>query len=433
MEGASTNTANSNNNPAGVDNAAIVNALGNNEPITFVTPADPVETIDDSGNLVNDKGEIIKTKDQIEAEKGKPEPKFDTEGNLIDETGKVIKSKADIDAEKAVAEVKLDKDGNQIDDTGKIIKTKEELEKEAILNDDSLTVPVIISKLSGFEPVDEEGEPIVYGDSYEELARRDVDIVNQFGTEIARNRELAFYEAFPVAHEVNSLIIKHNISSVDDLVKLLDVYKGDAVSLDVEKATEPQLLDVIIQARMAKGDSREEAERFAAYSKADNKLKDDAKTSYDFINKQREGRIAAQETARKDAEAARQKEVDDYWTDVADTINKGKLFDYTLPENIKVGNKLYTRQDFFDYLMKPVKGNYSQDMIDEAGEPIDSKLLRSYLRFTKGDMSQLVKIEVQKQTVKSIKDKLSKHNQVANSPDGNTGKTVSNAQLLSSF
>lgn len=353
---------------------------------------------------------------------------LDKEGNAVNSEGKVFKTKAELsELENTINDsiiidditYKIDKAGHAIDDKGNIFKTKEEI--DSLLNPSSssngeLKIDDIISR-TNFKPVDEQGNPIVYENSYEGIAQYTIDTAKQYGTELYNKATNSYFEANPDI--LAAIKYKRLYGSLDGFKN-----KVDYSNVEIGADNIDQQKNLVLQARMLKGDSKEEAERFIKYSSDEGKLIDDANSAKQYL-------IAKEESERKIVDAkleekrnlAKQKEID-FWSNVKSKIlvdNKLKVGEQeiVLPKIIQIPdgkgkflNK--TNEDFYNYMYAqlPVQQGentvyLSQYEIDTrnaaANRQIDDDILEAYTMFTKGNKAQLIEKQVRQQKINEIK------------------------------
>ena len=144
------------------------------------------------------------------------------------------------------------------------------------------------------------------------------------------------------------------------------------------------------------------------YEEADKQLK--ALQQKDVNLRQR---IAEDAEKQRQAEAA---DVKAYWDRVSNTINKGTIGEYKLPESfIKEvdGKKLtYTKSDFYRYLSQPAFADennnsitaYQADLNKLTDEQyLERELIGAWLLFTGGSYKDLVNMAINDEKVKQLK------------------------------
>ena len=400
---------NNNNNPNDIILPDVTKPAGEStiiaKEVTDVkTTIDNVEyTIDKDGNAIDAENKIVFTKTQLEEKAKAVTPTVDENDNIVE-----------IDD----VQYKLDDKGNALDKDGKIFKTKEELDKLAESNE----VPLIedIQKKVGILVTDDKGQPVSYSNDDEGLVKYISDAVAIRSEELYNEAATKFFDENPDILELFKYKQLHG--SIEDYKPEEDYSK---IEVKKDASNEQVQIDLVVKERIAKGDSVEQANRFAQYSKTDGKLYDDALAAKKYLVESKAARDAnvnaTLEAKRIAAEQSKQKELDDVYNKI---IKDGKLTlkdkTYTLPKNIrvKVGDGKYetkSQKDFFDYLYQPVPiklpdgrtiniPKHQYDItIEQESKTIDDDLFDAYLRFVGGDTTQLIEEQIKKAEVRKFK------------------------------
>lgn len=324
-------------------------------------------SFDESGNILNDKGEVVAP--------------FDT----------LLKDSLEEDT------IITDAEGNQIDAEGKIVKTKVEL---AIEN-------TIVNKWhaeSGYEFVDENGNTKIYTDDEAGHKEFHTDLVNQQGKEW---RE-AFFNQVPELAEIT----KHLLSG-----KTIDTYKStiDYSTIDI-KTLSPADKEKYIRESYA-GVDKARVDGLIQLFKDSNTLDSEVEKAIPAL-------IA------KDAENKKQRDLDyqqavkneeakqmAYWNNVEQVVIKGQLNDIKIPDADKSA--------FFDYLSTAVdsKGN-SKEFLDSQKETLEQQLQIKYLRFKGYDLSKLVETKVKEAKVLSLKERIKQSAKIKSTPVNDANKST---------
>jgi hypothetical protein len=360
-------------------------------------------TIDKDGNAVDIDNKVIFTKQEIE-----------DKNKTSNATTPTIEEEVEIDDIK----YKLDDKGNALDKEGNIFKSKEELDKLSEVSD----IPLIedIQKKVGIVVTDDSGKAVAYSNDDEGLVKYISDAVAIRSEELYNNAASKFFQENPDILEIfkykqlNGTI--ENYKPEEDYSKI--EIKKDADNEEVQ-------INLIIKERVAKGDTIEQANRFAQYSKTDGKLLEDAKAAQQYLitaKSLRDAEVNKQlESKRLAEEQSKQQELDNVYNKI---IKDGKLTVkdkvYTLPKNIrvKVSDGKYetkSQEDFFNYLYQPAPiklpngqtinmTKHQYDIaIEQNSKTIDDDLLTAYLRFVGGDMTQIIEEQIKKAEVRKLK------------------------------
>lgn len=416
-----------------------------NSPVNLVIADTPIPSNEPTIVAVGD-GDNKTTIDNVEYSINK-------DGDAVNSDNKVIFTKAQIEEQRTSTNVekeveidevkyKLDDAGNALDKEGKVFKTKEELEKLAEIND----VPLIedIQKRLGIVVTDDKGQAIIYENNDEGLVKYVTDAVALRAEELYNKAASEFFEANPDILDIFKF--KQLNGSVDNY-KPAEDYNKITFKKDNPDDVQTQI-DLIVKERLAKGDTLEQANRFAQYSKTDGKLFDDAVAAKKYLvdsKATRDLKVNEELKAKRDAaEQNKQQELDNVYNKV---VKEGKLTvkgkTYTLPKNIrtKVGDGKYetkSQEDFFNYLYLPVAiklpngqvtnmSKHQYDIfIEDEQKNIDDDLFAAYTRFVGGDMTQLIEEEIKKAEVKKFRT-------LRSNSFGTTSKQLSNTSGQDKF
>jgi hypothetical protein len=397
---------------------------------------------------------------------GKDTFKVNTEGNAIDDKGVVIKTKVELeqlktiaaqpvvtneesviilDAENKEITYKLDKDGNALNSDGSIFKTKSErstLDEVPVTSDDELSIEEL-QKLTGVTPMDNNGVPLVYENTKEGLTKYTLDTATILGEQYAKDEQNKLIQAYPILQDV----INHLVINNGNLEGFNKQTSYDSIVLD--KNNKDQLGYIIIEERLAKGDSKEQANTYLNYLTADNKLFEGAIAAKDYlVGKETELRTRQQ----KQLDDIRLRDLDtekQYWLSVKAKLDSGKLNignkTYTIPKTIKIIENgkpvMKSSNDYMDYISKPliynidgVNNTMTHNQYDlymekinlvKTGQNIDNDMFDSYRRFTKGDLTQFIEEQILNSEVKKIRVlKSQTSNSARPNVNTNTGKIL---------
>lgn len=362
-----------------------------------------VETSNGATDLGNDanNGEKENPKED-EKDKGSEENKFEyspgTKFELDDKTYTV------------------DENGNVIDDKGAIFKEAKDVAdwiksfNVDNTNENDITIDNII-KAVGTEIVDDDEKPIQfentpngiksYIDAVVEVSKNDV-------TEAALN---TLFSQYPFIKDAINYY-KANGNSLEGFNEVVD--RSD-VTLD--KDNEEQQKEIIRTAwkeRGAKGD----VEGYIDYLKSSGSLATIAEDELNNLKQYDADRKAKLAEEAKKAQDEEIRYYQDYWNGVKEVIDSRKIADYQIPESIIInrnGQKLtVTPNDFFNYLYRVDKEGFSQYQRDLAAQDQnarrDDEILRAYLTFVGGNYSNLVDMAINEKEVKSIRLKAKQNN-----------------------
>lgn len=311
---------------------------------------------------------------------------IDVNGNLVNEQGQVVLSKESLDKYIDTGEVLLDAQGNQIDETGKIIKPASEVNVANTIIELSKNA---IEQELGFTLLDSEGKPKSYSNSVE----GSTELLKDVATNATVNAVTAFLNSNPELKDVYFHLA--NGGKLDDYTSSnVDYTAVDVTTLDrtgklnyIKQSFEQQGLKNAGSLIKTLEQSSDEALTQAA---ADaiitlKQVSEDAK-----VEREREYQLNQQ----KEAQA-----LEEYWNNVNSVITNGKLKDINIPNAEK--------EDFFKYLAVPInsKGE-SQEMIDAEKEDNEDRLLLSYLRFKKFNLNDLVNLKAKTNRLEQLRSRV---------------------------
>ena len=311
---------------------------------------------------------------------------IDANGNLVNEQGQVVLSKDSLDKYIDTGEVLLDAQGNQIDETGKIIKPASEVNVANTIIELSKNA---IEQELGFTLLDSEGKPKSYSNSVE----GSTELLKDVATNATVNAVTAFLNSNPELKDIYFHLA--NGGKLDDYTASnIDYTTVDVTTLDrtgklnyIKQSFEQQGVKNAGSLIKTLEQSSDEALTQAA---ADaiitlKQVSEDAR-----IEREREYQLNQQ----KEAQA-----LEEYWNNVNSVITNGKLKDINIPNAEK--------DDFFKYLAVPInsKGE-SQEMIDAEKESEEDRLLLSYLRFKKFNLNDLVNLKAKTNRLEQLRSRV---------------------------
>lgn len=312
----------------------------------------------------------------------------DKAGNLVDKDGNIFK-KAD--------EVKDWMASMEVDDNTK--KDGKETSNFDITS---------IREVVGVDVEDAEGNPVEFTNdaagvkSYIESV---IDLKSKEVREAAINR---LYVDKPYLKEVDDYYIA-NGGSLNGFGQL-----PDRSGIQLDKDNEQQL-EYIIRAAANEFGNKSLDDNYIKYLKTTGNLYDVAKQQLDLL--------VEKDKETREAYAARAKEVQDkerndtlaYWKSVNEAVNSGVIGGYKIPESFVKevnGKKItLTRNDFYDYLSKPIKdenGNqmsaYQRDLNKMSDKDyLDKELIGAFLQFTGGSYKDLVDMAIKEEQVRTLR------------------------------
>lgn len=312
-----------------------------------------------------------------------------------------------------------DKAGNLVDKDGNIFKKADEVKDwMASMEVDDNTKKdgketsnfdiTFIREAVGVDVEDAEGNPVEFTNdaagvkSYIESV---IDLKSKEVREAAINR---LYADKPYLKEVDDYYIA-NGGSLNGFGQL-----PDRSGIQLDKDNEQQL-EYVIRAAANEFGNKSLDDNYIKYLKTTGNLYDVAKQQLDLL--------VEKDKETREAYAARAKEVQDkerndtlaYWKSVNEAVNSGVIGGYKIPESFVKevnGKKItLTRNDFYDYLSKPIKdeqGNqmsaYQRDLNKMSDKDyLDKELIGAFLQFTGGSYKDLVDMAIKEEQVRTLR------------------------------
>ncbi len=403
----------------------------------------------------DDKVDISKSEEGKDKRGDSSKPNFDTNIDNDDDSG-ASSDKDDPEVELEVIQIddeeyQLDKDGNAVKD-GEIIYTKDQI--DSFEEEKAPEVLKSIMETTNIVPVDDKGNPIEYEDTPEGRSNYVKDVYDIAAKQAVEEYQQSLFTTYPVLNDVFDHLIKNNGS--------LENYTPKQTFLSIEitdDSDKTSLKNIIISARLKKGDTSEKAERYFKYLEDSNQLLEEAKSELQYLKdneiKEKEAKqqelIQEQENSKKEAES--------YWGISVDS--NGQLIDLNKNDSIygiiksgelKVDNESYKipdkirikqdgkivvkdRNDFFRYIYEPVAikngdqtvkmTRYEYDLaIENNNRSIHNDVFDAYRRFVNYDLTQIVKDKVKQEEVKNTIKKISTKKRSASPKVTTSGKVI---------
>ena len=122
-------------------------------------------------------------------------------------------------------------------------------------------------------------------------------------------------------------------------------------------------------------------------------------TAVTYLDQKQHQDIAERDAKIREQVALERQQVEQYWNKVNETVKAGKLGSINIP--------IKDKDTFMDYLSKPVdaEGN-SAEMLDEAKEDINFQLMVSFLRFKKYDISKLAEVIAKENKALTLRERV---------------------------
>lgn len=307
---------------------------------------------------------------------------------------------------------RLDENGNAINESGEIIKTKEEIEtalaKESAIKDEEELTPIqYLEKSTNILITNEDGTKVEFDDTPQGLVAREIAVWNT-AKQVASNEALYnFFKQHPDLEELYSHKLEYgsletfrrsksfgSIELTNDLLEDSDLTK-----------------EMITEYRRLKGDTPEEIQRFITNSEKDSLLKEDAVIANKYIKTHYSNIEQEKVNKQNQFQIDEAKKVEEYYDEIKNVIDRGNVLGLAIPElGIKIPQvngtvKVMTKYDIFKYIAEDTGNGYSQAQIDEYNRNQDKNnvVYKAIWNLTNGDMSQLVKQQLGNEKIKSVK------------------------------
>lgn len=369
-----------------------------NDPNNNKGNGDPNNPDDNGGNNGNNGGEGNQGNDPNNSSTGGLEP-----GTNIEFDG---------------ANYTVDENGNIVDDKGTVFKKADEVEawlKEMNVdngqqqgNDDEPLTVAAIQKSIGIEVTDENGKPVEFTNDAEGVNSYIKSVIDLKSNELQEAAINKLYADNPL------------LKQFQDYVQLTGTPRGfgdipDRSGIELDKDNENQLVAVI---KMAASEFQNKSlnDNYIKYLKDTGSLYDEAKAQ--LANLQERDKAIRDDITKKAEEQrkAQIQQVEDYWNNIHKTIDSRNLGGYKLPESFvkEVNGKKITctPNDFFDYLSKLTEtdenGNritkYQKDRNSQSAEDaMATDLLYGWLMYTGGTYKDLVDMAIKDNRVQTLR------------------------------
>lgn len=304
----------------------------------------------------------------------------------------------------------VNEDGALVDEKGEVFKTKEELDAlleqnnvEQVNETNSINVEDI-QKLVGINVEDEKGKAIVFDNTPEGVAQYVNSIIELKRDEFAQAGINKLIQDYPIVNDFLNYYIA-NGNSYEGFGQLKD---RSGITIDENNVTQQE---AIVREAWKEFNKRGNVEKYITYLKDSGQLVDIAKEDLAALQQldaevREENSRAAVEAQRKYEE-----EVATYWNNVKSCIDKREIAGYKIPETIilnKNGKQVSaTPNDFFNYVYQVDNEGMSQYQRELANESIQDRmqdeLLKAWLKYTGKSYDSLLEMGVAAKEVKKLR------------------------------
>lgn len=343
---------------------------------------------------------------------GSTETKVDENGNGSPSTGGQEEStlEAGDSIELDGVTYTVNEAGDLVDEKGEVFKTKAELPDflKDYATEETNEVPEInvedIQKLVGIDVVDEKGKVIKFDNTPQGVSEYINSVLDLKREEYAQAGINKLVADFPIVNDFLNYYIA-NGNSYEGFGEL-----KDRSGIQIDENNEAQQIAIVREAWKEFG-KKGSVDKYVNYLKDSGQLLDAAKDDLIALQQADEEvrKRNSEEAARIQAEY--DKQVEDYWKGVKTTIDNRKIAGYKIPETIivnKNGKQIScTPNDFFKYIYEVDNDGFSQYQRELANEtPADrmqDELLKAWLKFTGKSYDSLVEMAVAEKEAKKLR------------------------------
>lgn len=304
----------------------------------------------------------------------------------------------------------VNENGDLVDEKGEVFKAKSEVEAflKEYTTEDANEVPEInvadIQKLVGVDVVDEKGKAISFDNTPQGVAEYVNSVLDLKKAEFAQAGINKLIEDYPVLNDFLNYYIA-NGNSYEGFGEM-----KDRSGIQIDDTNESQQIAIVREAWKEFG-KRGNVDKYIAYLKDSGQLlevaKDDLAALQQADAEYREQNAQAALQAQQEYEA----QVVAYWKEVKSCIDKREIAGYKIPDVIILdrGGKQVsaTPDDFFNYVYQVDEqgmSQYQRELAKEApAERMNDELLKAYLKYTGKSYNSLLEMAVANKEVKKLR------------------------------
>lgn len=304
--------------------------------------------------------------------------------------------------------------GELVDDKGDVFKSADEL--KSLLdennvdntNDESkeLTLESIQEAL-GIEITDEHGKPVEFSNDPDGVTAYVNEVIEQRLAEVSEGAVAKLFADNPILSDF------YNYYTVNGTAQGFGEMP-DRRGWQLDKDNEAQLEQVIKIAAREFG-NKSLNDNYIKYLKSTGALYDEAKLQLEALQAADEERRETMAKQVKEYEAAQEEQNRIFQQNLKNTINSKTLAGYKIPDNIVKevnGKKItYSLEDFYDYVVTPnvvlqdgrrITG-YDRDRTSvDPQQKLENELLVAWLSFTGGSLKDLVNMAIKEENVRKL-------------------------------
>lgn len=304
----------------------------------------------------------------------------------------------------------VDKDGNLIDDKGNIFKAKNEVaaylkefEVEDTSNEDKIDVKSI-QELVGISVTSEDGKPVTFDNTPQGVASYVQSVLDLKRDEFAKAGVNKLFEDYPVVSDFLNYYVA-NGNSFEGFGELRD---RSGIEVDENNVSQQE---AIVREAFKEFNRRGNVDKYIQYLKDSNELFNVAKEELEALQKADNDVREANAKEALRVKAEEEKQFVEFWNGVKECIDKRQIAGYRIPETVIIernGKQISTTpEDFFNYVYQvDDKGlsRYETDLMKlSPAERRDEELLKAWLKYTGKGYDSLIEMAVSDKEAKKLK------------------------------
>lgn len=304
----------------------------------------------------------------------------------------------------------VDKDGNLIDDKGNIFKAKNEVaaylkefEVEDTSNEDKIDVKSI-QELVGISVTSEDGKPVTFDNTPQGVASYVQSVLDLKRDEFAQAGVNKLFEDYPIVGDFLNYYVA-NGNSFEGFGELRD---RSGIEVDENNVSQQE---AIVREAFKEFNRRGNVDKYIQYLKDSNELFNVAKEELEALQKADNDVREANAKEALRVKAEEEKQLVEFWNGVKECIDKRQIAGYRIPETVIIernGKQISTTpEDFFNYVYQvDDKGlsRYENDLMKlSPAERRDEELLKAWLKYTGKGYDSLIEMAVSDKEAKKLK------------------------------
>lgn len=304
----------------------------------------------------------------------------------------------------------VDKDGNLIDDKGNIFKAKNEVaaylkefEVEDTSNEDKIDVKSI-QELVGISVTSEDGKPVTFDNTPQGVASYVQSVLDLKRDEFAKAGVNKLFEDYPVVSDFLNYYVA-NGNSFEGFGELRD---RSGIEVDENNVSQQE---AIVREAFKEFNRRGNVDKYIQYLKDSNELFNVAKEELEALQKADNDVREANAKEALRVKAEEEKQLVEFWNGVKECIDKRQIAGYRIPETVIIernGKQISTTpEDFFNYVYQVDDeglSRYENDLMKlSPAERRDEELLKAWLKYTGKGYDSLIEMAVSDKEAKKLK------------------------------